>query len=290
MTRLAWLVLPTLALCLATDAGAVIIDSGDGTGNTSAPSPDPGWAHVGLRGGLTAVHVGDHFVLTANHVADGAVVLSGVTYDFVPGSSVRLQNDDESFADLKIFAVTPAPPLPPLPIATSTPPAGTALIYAGNGRQRGADTSWDPNDHPSPPAAIDGYEWISPGILRWGTNSAEFFPTGRVFNTESFASLFDAGSASDEAQATTGDSGGAAFAWNGSQWELAGVMIAISLLVVEGAQQPSTVSLYGQATYSADLSVYRDQILDVIAMPEPRGGLAAGVALLVLLAKRRRSA
>ena len=34
-----------LHLVLAATAGAVIIDSGDGTGNTSAPADDPGWVH-----------------------------------------------------------------------------------------------------------------------------------------------------------------------------------------------------------------------------------------------------
>ena len=36
-----------LALSWGAPAGAVIIASGDGTGNTSAPLDDPGWAHVG---------------------------------------------------------------------------------------------------------------------------------------------------------------------------------------------------------------------------------------------------
>jgi hypothetical protein len=35
------------ALLLPAAAAAVLIDSGDGTGNTTAPSPDPGWDHVG---------------------------------------------------------------------------------------------------------------------------------------------------------------------------------------------------------------------------------------------------
>lgn len=272
-----------LTLLLAAAAPAVIIDSSDGTGNTTAPAPDPGWDHVGLRGGLTAVYLEDGWVITANHVSAGDVVLGGVTYSLVPGSSVRLQNADSTNADLQMFAISPEPPLAPLVIPSSVPSNGAALILIGNGRNRGATTSWDSNG-PPPPGPIQGYLWDAGKTLRWGTNFVEDFPPTRVFNTEVFGSVFDAGDSAHEAQAATGDSGGAAFAWNGSQWELAGVMIAVG--VYDG--QPADTSLYGQLTYAADLSVYRDQILDVIAMPEPSGGFFAGGALLSALSRRRR--
>ena len=270
-----------LTFALAATAHAVIIDSGDGSGNTTAPAPDPGWSHVGLRGGLTAIHLEDGWVITAYHVAAGDVVLGGITYPLVPGSSVRLQNEDETDAELRMFAVAPPPPLAPLAIASSTPSNGAPLILVGNGRNRGAATSWDPTG-PLPP--IHGYEWGVGRTLRWGTNFVEDFPAMRVFDTEVFGSVFDEGDSDHEAQAAVGDSGGAAFAWNGSQWELAGVMIGVG----EYEGQPAETSLYGQLTYAADLSYYRDQILDVIAMPEPRGGLFAGGALAGLLARRRR--
>jgi len=52
------LITAALSLALAGAASGVIIDSGDGTGNTTAPSPgdctlfvcaDPGWSHIGIR-------------------------------------------------------------------------------------------------------------------------------------------------------------------------------------------------------------------------------------------------
>jgi hypothetical protein len=274
-----------LVLGLAAAAPAVLIDSGDGSGNTTAPVPDPGWSHVGLRGGLTAVYLEDGWVITANHVGAGDVVLGGITYALVPGSSVRLQNADATYADLRMFAISPLPPLAPLAIASSTPGNGASLILIGNGRNRGAATSWDANG-PPPPGPIYGYTWGVGRSLRWGTNFVEDFPSTRVFDTEVFGSVFDEGDSAHEAQAAPGDSGGAAFAWNGSRWELAGVMIAVG----EYEGQPAETSLYGQLTYAADLSVYRDQILDVIAMPEPSGGLLPGGALVVALARRRGKA
>ncbi|MCG8590250.1 MAG: hypothetical protein MJE66_13240, partial [Proteobacteria bacterium] len=46
-----WVVVPPVK--------AVIIDSGDGTGNTAAPPSDPGFAHVGRRSSTTAVYLGN---------------------------------------------------------------------------------------------------------------------------------------------------------------------------------------------------------------------------------------
>ena len=275
-----------VALGFAAAASAVLIDSGDGTGNVTAPGPDPGWSHVGTRGGQTAVYLGDRFVLTANHVGAGNVVLAGVPYTFVPGTAVRLTNsDDASFADLLIFQIHPEPPLPPLELASGPPEIGTPLILIGRGRTRGPTTSWDPNGAP-PPGPISGYEWGAGHAMRWGTNFIEDLPSDRVLNTDALQSNFDEGGSGDEAHATTGDSGGAAFApAGGGPWELAGIVYAIGLF--DG--QPDETSLYGNATYSADLWAYRDEILDVIAMPEPSGALGCGAALTALLAARRRS-
>ena len=41
---------------------------GDGTGNVTAPPDDPGWDHLGTKGGTTVVYVGNRWVLTAHHV------------------------------------------------------------------------------------------------------------------------------------------------------------------------------------------------------------------------------
>jgi hypothetical protein len=271
-----------LWLWLAGAASAVIIDSDDGTGNTTAPSPDPGWSYVGTRGSLTAVYLGDGWVLTANHVGAGDVTLRGVVYPYVPGTAVRLRNGDGSGADLLVFAIAPYPVMPLLPIATTGPPLGADLILIGNGRNRGAPTSWDANG-PPPPGPIFGYEWAVGRSLRWGTNHVEQYPESLVLGTWSFSSFFDPGVSDDEGQAATGDSGGAAFAFEGSEWKLAGLMYGIGTYV----GQPAESSLYQQITYAADLALYRDEILDVVGLPEPTGGVPAGVMLILALQRRR---
>jgi hypothetical protein len=123
--------------------------------------------------------------------------------------------------------------------------------------------------------------------MRWGTNS--MLGSLRVdlpdaTQTLSIESTFDQGGSAHEAQAAIGDSGRAVFAWNGLQWQLAGIMFAVGSLYTD--QQPAT-SMYGNLTLSADLSFYRSQILDVMAMPEPGGATWPGVALVAVLARRR---
>jgi hypothetical protein len=274
-------------------ARAVLIDSGDGTGNTSAPPDDFGWDYVGRRGGLTAVYLGDGWVLTANHVASGPVVIEGVSYEMIASTSVRLDNGDGTYADLKVVGLAGVPPLPPLPIRSAPLSSGTPVVMVGNGRDRGASTvPCDPNG-PPPPGPLGGYEWLTTKTLRWGTNEIDgllaFDDPSNSLNTEVFFTSFDQGATPDEAQATTGDSGGAIFIDNGSEWELAGIMIAVDYYPA-CQTLPLATSLYTNRTFAADLSFYRNQIEDIVALPEPDAptGLACGVALLALLARGRR--
>jgi len=247
-----------LGSCLTRPARAVIIDSGDGTGNTSAPAEDPGWAHVGARGGLTAIYLGNGWVLTANHVQVGDVTFDGILYPAVANSHIRLENDDASLPDLGVYRIDPSPELPILPIRATTPPVDTAVIMIGKGRNRGSATSWDPD---GPAGPYDGYEWGLGMAMRWGTNLVEGF--SRAVNTECFYTDFTEGEPSHEAQAATGDSGGAVFIENGDTWEIAGVLLAIGPY----EEQPAETALYGNSTYAADLALYRDQII-AIARPE----------------------
>lgn len=278
----------TALLCvalLALPGTAVLLDSGDGTQNTSAPVNDPGFEHVGRRGSLTAVYLGDGWVLTANHVGTGTVTFGGETAEPLPGSAVRVANGDGTYADLLLFAVHPPPDLPLLPIRTDPLSGGEAAILAGNGRDRGPATSWDPNG-PPPPGPIGGWEWAASRSLRWGTNVVDDFPVDPVVDTFAFTTVFDEGAPGDEAQAANGDSGGAVFVHDGVEWQLAGILFAIGVLT----DQPPQTALYGNTSYAADLSLYADQILDTVALPEPGAAPAlVGGALLVAALRRRRA-
>ena len=244
------LLLAAIALaCGVGSATAVIIDSGDGTGNTTAPPDDPGWDHVGKRSGLTAVYLGNGWVVTANHVLEGSVILGGVTYGAIPGTKTQIGT-----ADLAVFQLSSHPPLGLLPISTNPDITGDEVVMIGHGLDRGASTS------ACGPPPIGGYLWDVTRSVRWGENEVDAY--ANVLSTDTFYTTFDQSGLTHEAQGAHGDSGGAVFVKNGADWELAGVMLATASF----ACQPGETALYGNLTYAADLSVYRSQLL---AMTRP---------------------
>ena len=245
------------------DAQAVIIETGDGTGNITAPPDDPGWANLATKSNLTAVYLGRRWMLTANHVGAGDVVLEGQTYSPVPGSSIQFENPDTSKADLMAFKIFGDPLLPPLKLPSSPPVVGDPLIAIGNGLNRGSATS---------SMELGGYNWGTGDAVRWGTNIVSEIDI-MVGTTYSFAATFtdplDPSATADESAGANGDSGGGAFIKVGGTWYLAGTIFAIS----QYTDQPSTTSIYGNKLFAVDLSYYRDDILAVIEQKSCSDGL-----------------
>jgi hypothetical protein len=246
-----------LTLAWGGPAAAVIIGSGDGTGNTSAPPDDPGWNNVVELTGLTGVYLGNGWVLTANHVGAGNMIIGSDVYEPVPGSEVQLQTDG-SDADLALFQVVRDPGLPDVVIRGTPPLQTTEVVMIGHGRNRGAPTSaCSPTRY--------GWLWGEGKSMRWGTNKVEqnginLSLSGKL--TLAFSTEFSTfGATYDEAQAANGDSGGAVFVKKGIglEWELAGIVLAISTCQAGSA-------LYGNRTYAADLSFYVEQIDDVTSV------------------------
>jgi hypothetical protein len=284
-------------LCaLSTAALAIMIDSGDGSGNTSPPPDDPGWDHVGKRSNLCVVYLRNGWVLTAQHVATGDVILAGQIYTAVPGSEIQIQNPDSSLADLKVFAITPDPGLPDLPIRSSNNLPNGDVIMIGHGYNRGAASDSDdpliwagPDANPNP--AIDGYFWGVGTAKRWGENVVTDDWSGDPRNTKAFYTTFDDPWWDDylthEAQATVGDSGGAVFAKVGQTWELAGIMYVIGSF----PGQATGNALYGNITGAAKLSIYRDEIMTLTAtpVPEPTTAMQLGICAALLAALHGRS-
>ncbi|MEE3327844.1 MAG: trypsin-like peptidase domain-containing protein [Myxococcota bacterium] len=260
---LAALALLFLILCIHPGEGqAVLIDSGDGTGNITAPANDPGFDHVADIKGLAGVYLQNGWVLTAYHVGSGDIELKGVTYDFVPGSFQRVQTSLGDTPDLALIKLAGDPELPAMDIATQTPPTNAELILIGNGRSRGAALTW---------SGLGGWNYAYPFIKRWGTNRINASVT--LSNTESFYMEFNAPGDSTytthEAIATVGDSGGGVFQETGSGWVLAGTMFAVS----KSQNQPADTALYTNATYAVDVATYRAGILSVISVPDCANGL-----------------
>lgn len=277
-------------------AQAVIIDTLAGTENTSAPADDPGWANIGTRGIGSGVYLGNGWVLTARHNGSGNFVLSGTTYTMVPGSQVDIQNlgtpGKTSNTDLIMFQINGDPGLPGLSIATAAPANGSAVTMIGAGRNRGTFTTWNVNTNTTPWTwTVDsqnfnraGYLWDTSRTMRWGTNAISGsgwvnYTDGDNFDVLTLRTTFDFFQVySNEAQAAAGDSGGAVFYKNGSQWQLAGIMVVTDAL----SGQPGNTAVFGNQTYMADLSFYRDQIVSFV--PEPDAATLAGLALAACVA------
>lgn len=248
-----------LVLCLLTlllgapAAKAVIIASGDGTGNTTAPFGEPGWSHVGKYGGLTGVYVGNGWLLVARHTGLNDIELAGIAHRSVDSSYVAV--DPPGNADLAMIRIESDPGLPDLSIS-STPPSGNILLV-GQGKNRGAGVDWDPDPFD------DGWAWAPGAELRWGTNvvNATSIPIDTGFQTITFATDFsETNQTAHESVAVLGDSGGAVFLHDGSG-ELAGIMLVVATF----AGQPAATSLFGNVTYAAQLSDYRSEILAIRA-------------------------
>jgi hypothetical protein len=255
-----------LCVGLPVDARAVLIATGDGTGNTGPPAADPGFDNVGRIGVLSGVYVRNGWVLTASHVGAKTIELKGEFYDPVPGSRVQFQDGVLGGADLIAFKILDAkPPLPALAITDTEQTIGTDVTLIGNGLKRGAQL---------PPIMGNiGWDWAVGWITRWGTNKISAVEL-EVGTTRSVAMKFDrivnpvAGQ--HESAFAHGDSGGAVFTGSGASAELVGIMWGQSA----GPGQPAQgASYYENSGIAADLFSYRTDILALIDQPDCSDGL-----------------
>lgn len=268
-----------LCVFLVISANAVIVAGGDGTQNTTSPAGGQGWDYVGritsANGAPSGVtYISNNWFITAYHIKQGdnptGVILGGSTYAIDPNSWTRLQNSTSGNADLIMFRVVGGTVgLSGLTVRSSATSNGSGLTMIGNGRNREtSETHWDVNDLTDPwtwtevgsppPADFDGYKWASGSTKRWGTNVKDA-NAGLVDDNSGITDMFytdfdDAGG--NEAQAATYDSGGGVFYNTGSDWELAGVMLATLGFI----DQPGSTAVYGNRTYIADMQYYAAQI------------------------------
>jgi hypothetical protein len=305
-------------------ARALIVAPPSTNVNTSAPADDPGWLNVGDRG----IYLGNRWVVTAFHVGAGPTNFPGVgSFSAVPGSEVRLQNPAgeglTALTDLQVYRLSADPGLPWLTLAASTPPIGDAVTLVGDGAavtMSAMETHWQVTQ-----VGPDQFSWMevpvggnahgykaTTALKLWGTNLVEndesFFPMEQdadhtvavnagLGDVVSFFTEFDKAGETDglatesEAQGLGGDSGSAIFHKANGQWVLAGVTHAIS--VFEDQPDVGLTAVYGNLTFAADLSVYRDQILAITAIPEVGsfwlvGAVAAMAGAIQCGAWRRR--
>ena len=274
------LVVGSLAICLSpATARAVVISAASDAANLIAPGNDPGWNNVGRQSGASAVYLGNRWVLTANHVAQTAFHLTdGRSFDMSVGSAVTLKPPSDRFSsravDLRMFRLAEDPGLPSLTIADATPTGGEIVTMIGRGLDQAPGyIGWSVNARNQwtqtilPFANQTGFALGETQHMRWGVNrvAGNGSTLLQSSNTFVFSTQFDRQGMPFEAQAVLGDSGGGVFQSIDDSWELAGLMISQQTL----PGQPNRSAVYGNTTFAADLSKYRDQILKLVDHAEP---------------------
>ena len=258
---------------------AVVINTGDGSGNTVAPEDDFGFANVGLRGVGSAVYLGNRWVITASHNSAGTVFFDGVGFDNVVDETHRLvnpadatQEDLSPSTDLILMRLREEPDLPAVRLSCRQTLIGTEVVMVGIGRDRNTnETFWriDNNNWVvanEDSATESGFQTQDQRTKRWGTNLVNLVDVSADSGSGdvlSFSTLFDELIPADDlAQGVRGDSGGAAFQKNQGVWELVGVMHAIKL----ENRQPGGINtaVFGNETFVADMFIYGDQIREIV--------------------------
>lgn len=291
-----------LALLILTPAlRAVVISGVDGATNTTSTGAGGGWDYVGAVNGASGIYLGEYnggyWVLTARHVNAGNFVLSGTTYNYVSGSVVQITNPDTTPTDLVVFRINTAPPSLPNLTLRSTPLTSGAIKMMGYGRDRAVSgTTWYVDTGTSPNVwsttvtpewdiTRTGFNTVGTSTKRWGNNNISgtstisYSVSGTTMNVKSLYTDFS--NVSGEGQGILGDSGGGLFYLNGGTWELAGTILTVGTY----SGQPVNTAVYGNLTYAADISKYRDAIIS--AVPEPGTSVLLFAGGAFLLARRR---
>jgi hypothetical protein len=301
--------LAVLTVASSTSLFAVVIGSGNGSGNTNSPSGpngDLGWNYVGMVNGGSGVYLGAYgganWVLTAGHVYnDGGsrnFSINGAVYQSVSGSGTNIAGLDLYAYQITVGQGTGLSLLSNLTLAGTSPAAGETLTMIGNGKNRAAsETYWRVNTGSTPYtwsevrppffSNASGYKQLSSSSKRWGSNLADGVVT--VNSTSMIQTTFDDQSGiANEAQAAVGDSGGGVFVpMNNGSYQLAGIMD----LVTAYSGQPDNTAVFGNVTYSIDVASYRSAILNSIPEPGEFWLLILGGGLLgwVLLRAKTQS-
>lgn len=304
--------IPGLLALSAMPAQAVVNISGHL--NNTAAGLDPGFGlfdNIGaVNGSGSGIYLGDGWVLTANHVAGSlplTATFGGIPYPTLPGSWQRITNPTgmglSTYTDMVVFRLASTLALPTVNLASLAPTLNEPTIMVGNGRIQADDLSlWlhtvgpGSNDDTwleNPPGIPNRSGFKTTGVhqVRWGLNdvSSSVIATANMgtipspVNVRYFTTRFDDTEYDDEAQAVTGDSGGAAFTYNGSFWQLSGMMFSVS--TYENQPGGTTAAIVGQQTAIADIASYRNQILAIV--PEP-STVFLGLAGLLVFCRRKR--
>ena len=196
-----------------------------------------GWSYVGSMNGASGVYLGNGWVLTAGHVGSGNFTLGGNTYNYAGYSYTGFTyttNGTNYPVDLNLFQISTTSTtgntitLPNVTIATRAPRLFSQVVMIGYG---GGTKAWGANyinvTNIPIPVTVAGTIYNS---IDFGTGY------GSAYNNYGFF--------------IGGDSGGGAFLYTNSQWQLAGINEAVD---------PTTSN-----SFMVQLSTYASAISNVI--------------------------
>lgn len=247
--RFGSLVLALISFMLPQSARAIIVfqDPGRLTTMPTVGGVNPGWQYIGSYGAFTGMPIGPRAWVTAEHVTAHTIgSASSLNYDNAGQSSMT--NYSSTLAavsgDLAIMTLDANQPS-----FTSWAPVwadplslvqGTSVYMYGRGTERGAATT-------------GGWQWGNPAsALSFGTNNFDGYAldnNNNYYLAMSFTQPTGGnGLPTTEGTFSTGDSGGAIFAYNTAhgRWELAGVNYGVDVY-----SQTSGGSAYYAALYDA---------------------------------------
>ena len=188
-------------------SAVILISTGDPTQNTTEPTgllTGSGWQYEGSFGSFLGTAIDPHHFITVQHIGipSNTFVYQGANYTIV-------QSFDDTESDLRIFEVAETFPSY-APLYSRTDELGQSLVVIGRGTQRG--------DPVLISGIVHGWYWGgSDGVQRWGESQVSKLQGNYLYCT------FNQVAGPNEADLSSGDSGGAAFINDSGVWKLAGI-------------------------------------------------------------------
>jgi hypothetical protein len=274
-THYFWLLVVGLSILFTlagTPLNAVILyGTADPSANTSAPTgalANSGWQYQGEFGGFLGTPIASNYFITAKHI--GGSVGQTFTFDGTAYTTTAVFPDPSS--DLQIWRVAGT-----FPVHASIYSGGAGselnlgLTVFGRGTQRGDALAVGNDSH------LGGWLWgPGDGVQRWGTNVIDSIQNDSTYG-KLLRAAFDVNGGPNEAQLSSGDSGGAVFVFNAgaNRWELAGINLA-----VDGpfSTSPSGTNPFNGAMFDTSGLFVQDDQGNWVTAPNPSAFYATEIA------------
>lgn len=261
----------------------IFASTDDPTHNTNDPTgalAASGWQYLGVWYGFVGTCVSPRHFVTAKHAGGtvgGAFQFQGISYP-----TIGVTNNG---TDLNVWEISGSLPVY-APLYEGESPVGQSVVIFGRGTRRGADVVVN--------GQVKGWLWgAADGRLRWGENVV----AGKFGSLLKFD--FDRAAGPNEAQLSSGDSGGGIFVNDQGTWKLAAINYAIegpwklsstgavfnAAIVDKGGlfrgttQHAETEADQPAAFYATPIAPNYGWLAGVLALPKPEP--PAGLQLLV---------